>query len=158
MHTSARPRCTVTCFASLGLSLFDLVFPLMLFNIRSVIDTLDCTVSFISRRIGALSAVALLVLVSCGNRFENDPVYQALKANPPTEIPARHLPRLRRGSFSCDVFEEGTARQYLTCWWSNGLPPKSAYLSYYGGGVKRPHPSKINAPGGQLITEKIRIP
>lgn len=98
--------------------------------------------------------IALLGLTACGSG-ENDPIYQALKANPPTEIPERHLPKLRRGIVSCDVFQEGTPKQYMTCWWPySGSDPHVAYYSYYGGGLRRPHPSNLSVPGGKSITEQ----
>ncbi len=91
-------------------------------------------------------------LTACGPK--NDPRYLALKANPPTQIPAKHLPKLRRGIVSCDVYDEGKASQYMTCWWpANGSVPPVAALTYYGGGLRRPHPDNIIAPGGEPITD-----
>jgi len=86
------------------------------------------------------------ILAACGRAPENDPVYQALRANPPTEIPERHLEKLRQGRFSCDVYEEGTAQQYMTCWWPRA-GNTVAYLSYYGGGLRRPTPDGYVTPG-----------
>jgi len=101
-----------------------------------------------------LAAGILAGLVACGSAPENDTVYQALRANPPTEIPERHLEKLRQGRFSCDVREEGTARQYMTCWWPGS---RTAILTYYGGGLRRPSPDKIIAPGGKPISSRIPI-
>ncbi len=109
------------------------------------------------RLISIITITAALSLSACAQSVANDPVYLALKANPPTSIPARHLPKLRKGRFSCDVFNEGKASQYMTCWWPGGLPSSAAYLSYYSPGIPRPHPSKIMAPGGQPITEYMSL-
>ena len=62
----------------------------------------------------AAAALAALSVAGCGAPLESDPIYLSLKANPPTEIPQRHLPKLRRGIVSCDVVKEGTPRQYMT--------------------------------------------
>ncbi len=102
------------------------------------------------KRVCAL--MALFGLVACGPSPENDPIYQQLKANPPTEIPARHLPKLRRGIVSCDVFEEGMPRQYMTCWWTSGWPPSGAYLTYYPPRIGRsPSPERVTVPGGTRV-------
>ena len=103
--------------------------------------------------------MALLGLTGCGVDPEKDPVYQRLKANPPTEIPARHLPKLRRDIVSCDVHEEGTPRQYMTCWWPQSLSvPHMAILTYYGAGnLGRPHPRGVSVPGGEPITDYLQI-
>ncbi len=110
-------------------------------------------------RHAALLAI-LLALAACTSRRENDPVYQQLKANPPTEIPARHLPKLRTGLASCDVYNEGDrARQYMTCWWPGGLPASGAYLAYYRPNpVRPPVPSMLTTSGGWGITEYILFP
>jgi len=97
-----------------------------------------------------------LGMAACGPTLENDPVYQALKANPPTSIPAHHLKKLRGGRASCDVFEEGTARQYMTCWWPNGAGT-FAYLSYYGSSNFVTNPNKLIAPGGEGITPYLPV-
>ncbi|MEP1963249.1 hypothetical protein [Tateyamaria sp.] len=97
-------------------------------------------------------------LAACGPTLENDPVYLALKANPPTSIPAHHLKKLRGGRASCEVFEEGTARQYMTCWWpQDGLKPvQTAYLTYFpSNSISSPKPSNIIVPDGALIVERI---
>ncbi len=109
------------------------------------------------QKITALFALAL-GLAACGPATENDLIFHALKANPPTRIPAKHLPRLRRGAVACDVYNEGQASQYMTCWWpaSRSTPPV-AYLSYYGGGFRRPHPDNIIAPGGKPISDYLEI-
>lgn len=101
---------------------------------------------------------AALALTACGSSSDNDPIYLALKANPPTKIPAKHLPKLRRGIVSCDVYKEGTAGQYMTCWWPAG-GSNFATLTYYGAGqgLRRPHPKNIIAPGGKYITGFIPI-
>lgn len=78
-----------------------------------------------------ISILAAFGLGACGTSPENDPIYLALKANPPTSIPDRHLPKLRQGIVSCDVFEEGTARQYMTCWWPAGKPTQAVGLHFY---------------------------
>ena len=97
--------------------------------------------------------LAALGPVACGQGLANDPIYQALLANPPTEIPAQHLPLLRQGRASCDVFEEGTALQYMTCWWPSGIPVSSVTLTYYGPNpLNPPRPDKIAVPGSQTIT------
>lgn len=78
-----------------------------------------------------VSFCAVAVLTACGPAPENDPIYQALRANPPTEIPAKHLPKLRRGGVSCDFFNEGRVDQYMTCWWPAGKPTQVAGLHFY---------------------------
>ncbi len=108
-------------------------------------------------RHAALLAI-LLALAACTNDRENDPVYQQLKANPPTEIPARHLPKLRTRLASCDVYNEGDRfNQYMTCWWPGGAP-SGAYLTYYGANpLYPPTPSMISVPGGRNITEYLPL-
>ena len=97
-------------------------------------------------------------LTACATTPENDPIYARLKANPLTEIPPQYLPRLREGNFACDVFNEGRADQYMTCWWPSGLPAQTANLTYYGpNGLRRPHPSNISTPGGKPISERIPL-
>ncbi|MEP5082533.1 MAG: hypothetical protein ABJR46_13845 [Tateyamaria sp.] len=107
----------------------------------------------------AIGLCIVLGLAACGPALENDTVYLALKANPPTSIPAHHLKKLRGGRASCEVFEEGTARQYMTCWWPGGLPTSAAALSYYGPNrFTPPEPSRLFAPGGEPITEFLKFP
>ncbi|WP_217996132.1 hypothetical protein, partial [Sulfitobacter donghicola] len=78
-------------------------------------------------------AVLAVALVGCGTAPQNDLIYQQLLANPPTEIPDRHLDRLRQGRFSCDVLNEGQSDQYMLCYRpQDGLRPvQTAYLSYF---------------------------
>ena len=112
------------------------------------------------KRLLPLCTAFSLALAACGTAPENDPIYQALKANPPTEIPAKHLPRLRRGAFACDVYNEGQARQYMTCWWpQDGMKPvQTAYLSYFPPSILRPpNPSQIMVPGGKILVERIKV-
>jgi hypothetical protein len=104
-----------------------------------------------------VSFCAAAVLTACGTTPENDPIYQALRANQPTEIPAKHLPKLRGGRASCDVYNEGRADQYMTCWWPSGLPVQTASLSYYGAGLTRPRPENIIAPGGIPVSGRIPV-
>jgi len=103
------------------------------------------------KRLLPLGTAFSLALAACGPAPENDPIYRALKANPPTEIPARHLAKLRRGIVSCDVYNENQASQYMTCWWTSGLPPQGAYLTYYGPATPSPSPTRITAPGGTRV-------
>lgn len=99
-----------------------------------------------------------LLIGACGPSTQNDPIYQQLKANPPTTIPAKFLPDLRRGQFKCEVFNEGRANQYMTCWFPRGAP-SAAYLSYFGPSpIDPPHPSKLISSGGDPITEFIPFP
>ena len=102
---------------------------------------------------------AALGLSACGTNSKNDPVYAALKANPPTAIPTKHLPKLREGRASCDVFNEGTSNQYMNCWWPQSFnPTRTAYLTYYGSSIVRPPtPSMISVPGGDLVTENVTV-
>ncbi|MEP3826793.1 MAG: hypothetical protein ABJM47_01790 [Lentilitoribacter sp.] len=90
-----------------------------------------------------LLLIAAISLGACSTSAGNDPVYAALKANPPTAIPAKHLPRLRRGTVSCDFFNAGQQGEYMTCWFPSGKPTKTAQLYFYNriirGGV---YPSK----------------
>ncbi len=75
--------------------------------------------------------LAALALASCGSGRENDPVYLALKANPPTSIPERDLAKLRAGKAACNLYEEGTANEYQTCWFPSGKPIQTAQLYFY---------------------------
>lgn len=79
----------------------------------------------------ALLLCAALALAACTTTVANDPVYAALRANPPKVIPAKHLPRLRKGIVSCDFFNEGSRSDYMTCWFPSGKPTKTAKLYYY---------------------------
>lgn len=91
--------------------------------------------------IAAAAALATLSVAGCGvTPLDRDPIYQELKANPPMEIPARHLPRLRRDRSSCDSFNEGRANEYMTCWLPFALSePHVAKLKYFGPGLIRPN-------------------
>ena len=101
---------------------------------------------------------AFLGLSTCTAPVANDPIYAALKASPPKAIPAKHLPKLRNGRASCDVFNEGKASQYMTCWWPIGRSvPPVAILTYYGGGLQRPDPANIIASGGRPVTDYLKI-
>lgn len=105
-----------------------------------------------------LAATMAMGLVACGPSPENDPVYLSLKANPPKEIPARHLPKLRKNIPSCDVFNRGQAGEYMTCW----LPlastkPHVAILKYYGPGLIRPNPEMLYESGGDSLTTYLPI-
>jgi hypothetical protein len=106
-----------------------------------------------------VSFCAAAVLTACGTTPENDPIYQALRANPPTSIPDQHLAKLRQGRLSCDVFHEGRSDQYMTCWWPQSFKPtRTAYLTYYGSSIVRPPtPSIISVPGGDLVTENVAV-
>ncbi len=106
----------------------------------------------------AFLLLAALGLGACGISSGSDPVYAALRANPPTSIPSEHLSKLRQGRASCDVFNRGKSSQYMTCWWPGGKPTSAAYLSYYGGGLQRPNPNNLIAPGGKPVTEYIKLP
>lgn len=102
---------------------------------------------------------AALTLAACGPARENDRIYQALKADPPTEIPARHLGKLRRGMFSCDVLNEGRADQYMICYWPQSYKPtKTATLTYYAPNfLRRPKPSMITVRGGASIAGDLAV-
>jgi hypothetical protein len=105
----------------------------------------------------ALFALGLLVS-GCSPSPDNDPVYAALKANPPTEIPSKYLPQLRERRSACDVFNEGKPnQQYMTCWFPSGAPSE-AYLAYFAPNpLSPPHPSKLISPGGQTVI-RIKFP
>ncbi len=106
-----------------------------------------------------LAITLALSLAACVSSRENDPVYQQLKANPPTEIPARHLADLRKGYFSCDVYNEGDrARQYMTCWWPGGAPSAAALTYFRPNPLRPPVPSIISVPDGAPVTEFIPFP
>ncbi|WP_299165773.1 hypothetical protein [uncultured Tateyamaria sp.] len=108
----------------------------------------------------SLSILTALCLAACGSSSQNDPIYLALKADPPTEIPDRHVAKLRQGRFSCDVFNEGRSDQYMTCWWpQDGLRPvQTAYMSYFGPNpISPPEPSKLVTARGTLIVERIPV-
>ncbi len=105
----------------------------------------------------AAAALAALSLAGCGAPLESDPIYQALKANPPTSVPANKRAELRKGHSTCDLFNEGQpSKQYMLCWWPSGGP--SAHLSYYAPSpISPPHPSKLITPGGEPITPFIKF-
>lgn len=104
------------------------------------------------------AAVMTMGLVACGPSPENDPVFLALKANPPTEIPARHLPKLRESRSSCDVFNEGQPSEYMTCWLPVGFTePLVARLRYFGPGLIRPNREMLGESGGALIAGPLPV-
>lgn len=107
----------------------------------------------------AAAALAALSVAGCGAPLESDPIYQALKANPPTSVPASKRAELRKGHSNCDVFNEGQpSKQYMLCWWPSGLPAVDAYLGYYSPNPMRPpHPSRLVAPGGEPVTPPIPL-
>ncbi|MCX7568343.1 hypothetical protein OS189_18555 [Sulfitobacter sp. F26169L] len=97
-----------------------------------------------------------LLIGACGPSPQNDPIYQALVANPPTQVPAELIPRLRSDRPACEVFNQNKLNQYMTCWWPRGIPKSSAYLAYYRPNpVSPPHPSKLISSGGRPITEHV---
>ena len=99
------------------------------------------------------TAVMALGLSACGPPSGTDPVYLALKANPPTEIPARHLPKLRRNIPSCDKPSEGGSVGSMLCWWpSRRSDPHVAMLTYYDRSVL-PSSVRLSAPGGEPISD-----
>ena len=66
----------------------------------------------------AAAALAVLSVAGCGMPLESDPIYQALKANPPTSVLASKRAELRKGHSTCDVFDEGQpSKQYMLRWW-----------------------------------------
>ncbi|GLS81323.1 hypothetical protein GCM10007893_21290 [Paracoccus marinus] len=96
------------------------------------------------------SAFAISGLVTCGPAPENDPVYLALKANPPSSVPQRHIDKLRHSAVSCDVFNEGQSREYMTCWLA--VNPDYAQLSYFGPGLIKPPKDMLIEHGGTPLT------
>ena len=106
---------------------------------------------------GGLVAIAL-GLAACAVPPERDPIYQALKANPPKEIPARHLPRLRRDRASCDTFNKGHMDEYTTCWLPyGGSDPHVAMLKYFGPGLIRPDTDFWGMNGAASISGYVEI-
>ena len=90
-------------------------------------------------------------LSACGPSLQNDPIYAALKANPPTQVPVDVARKLRSGTRSeCEVQNEGQSNQYMTCWFSSGLPPQSATLSYFAPSLLSP-PSPQNRGDGRGV-------
>lgn len=94
-----------------------------------------------------LSCIALLMLAACGVSSEDDPIYLALKANPPTSIPPADLAKLRAGRIACNIFNDGEANEYQTCWWPAGKPLAVAQLHFY-----RPAIRGDIVPGSRQIT------
>lgn len=94
-----------------------------------------------------LGMLAALGLVACGSSSQNDPIYLALKANPPTSIPPADLAKLRAGKVACNIFNEGEANEYQTCWWPSGRPLGAAQLHFY-----RPAVRGGIVPGSRPIT------
>lgn len=128
---------------------------------RDMTPARNQTASATWRRAGARAAlIAAMVagLGACGPRPENNPVYLALKANPPKEIPARHLPKLRKNRPSCEVFNQGQPGAYMTCWLpvALGVPPVAS-LSYYGPGTILLDPTMLVEAGGNSITGDLPI-
>ncbi len=103
--------------------------------------------------------IALYGLTACGHGSDNDPIYQQLKANPPTEIPARHVPKLKQGLKSCDVFNEGKLNQYLTCWSPNmGLVKYYAtQLYYHPNPLHPPRPDMSFGGSGKPVSQKVPL-
>ena len=93
---------------------------------------------------GILTALSL---ASCGIIKQNDSIYQALKANPPTSISSADMVKLRKGWVACTIFNEGEAKEYQTCWFPAGRPLAAAQLYFYSpairGGI---------VPGSRYIT------
>lgn len=109
---------------------------------------------------GFLSAA--LALASCGPSPNDDPIYQALLANPPTQVPAKFVPFLRKAVASpeaCEVFNEGLSNQYMTCWWSSGSPRSAASVKYYPPSpLKPPTPDRLSRLGqGLPVTQFIKF-
>lgn len=105
------------------------------------------------KKVSVFPALLAVLLAACSPSAENDPIYRALLENRPTEVPARHMARLRRGLASCDIFNQGKLTQYMTCWWPGGRPVSGAGLYYYPPNpLSPPHPSKLIVPGGPKVT------
>lgn len=74
---------------------------------------------------------AALSVAACVTTKQNDPVFAALKANPPTVVPKADLVKLRAGLVACNVFNKGPRGQYQTCWFPSGKPTRTVQLYYY---------------------------
>lgn len=105
-----------------------------------------------------LSLIAVISLAACGVAPENDPIYLSLKANPPKEIPERHLPKLRKHRSSCDVFNPDQPNQYMTCWTPVGFTnPPVANLQYYGPRIINPSMDMLGMGGGINVSDFLVI-
>ena len=102
----------------------------------------------------AAPAGAALVFAACAAPLDRDPIYLALKARPPTQVPADRQVDLRKGHATCDVFNEGQLiKQYMLCGWPGGrtqgldaiLEPLGSWflVSHHGGCAARPSASDV---------------
>lgn len=105
-----------------------------------------------------------LLIGACGPSPQNDPIYQALLANPPTTIPKNIRPFIRNGQSQCEVFNRDRSDQYMLCWFkvdillANGTPTRAASVSYYGPSpLNPPDPSKIIARGGRPVGDYVPL-
>lgn len=104
------------------------------------------------------SLCAILGLTACAPSPQNDPIYQALLANPPTTIPSEILPRLRSGDDVCTVFNQDQRNQYMTCWWVRGEPPQQAYLAYFPPNLfSPPEPFGIPVHSGTTVSQSLLL-
>lgn len=97
-----------------------------------------------------------LLIGACGPSPQNDPIYQALLANPPTEVPDEFLVDLRNGRSQCKTFNIKRADQYMICWFATGVTRSgrpAMTISYYGPSpINPPSPNQIISQGGLPLT------
>ena len=86
-------------------------------------------------------------LIACSTGSQNDPIFLALKANPPTKVSEKDLKKLRAQRVACNLFNEGTVNEYQTCWFPSGRPTRTIQLFYY-----KPAVRGGIYPGSNLIT------
>ena len=73
----------------------------------------------------AAPAGAALVVAACAAPLYRDPIYLALKARPPTQVPADKQADLSKGHATCDVFNEDNRASSTCCAGGRGADPGS---------------------------------
>lgn len=109
----------------------------------------------------AAPAGAALVFAACAVPLDRDPIYLALKARPPTQVPADRQADLRKSHATCDVFNEDNRASSTCCAGGRGrtqgldaiLEPLGSWflVSHHGGCAARPSASDValaDAPAG----------
>jgi len=91
---------------------------------------------------------------ACSSQIDNDPIYQALLANPPVEVPKALLPRVLQRKIGCEVYNQGQPEtQHMVCFFPGGSRPvKDATMGYYAPRpLNPPVPSDVQFPGGKPL-------
>lgn len=94
---------------------------------------------------------AIIVCLFGCTASDQHPIYQQLKANPPTSVPSEALPRLRRGLGTCLLETSSGGEEYVICWSGSrsGAEPPSAIARFIQPG---PHIRRnMRRNGGRFI-------